>query len=809
MRKLNSSINLKEFGVHIGIGLLFVLFSLAMFYPLLQGKQLFQSDTAQYSGMARQLQESRENNDQELYWIDNAFGGMPTYQLGAKYPYDILTPLHKVFRLLPHPSYLLFLYFLGAYVFLLCLGQQKKYAVLGALAYGLSTYLLIIIQVGHNTKAQALGYLPFVFAAIHYIFSKKSLWGIVFATIAMGLQIRANHYQMTYYMLLLMALYVGFQSWQHYQSKTLKTFFRSILRLIIAGGMAIALNATSLLATAEYTQFSTRGKNELTLDANGIPLEKRSGLSYDYITQYSYGIFESFNLLVPRIQGGGSSEDLGTSSAIYQNLVQRGAAQQQAAQFASNVPTYWGDQPILEAPAYVGVVVIFLALLALFFPMNWIKKWLCAGIVLSLLLSWGKNLDFLTRLFVDYFPLYSKFRAVSSIQVILEFCFPILAVMGLKAVFDHPKETVKNALKNTLYVFVGILLSLYFAQWAMDFKGPNDAYYKSVFGAPIMQMIFEARKEIYSADLIRAVVFVILSAGLLYGFLFDKLRKQAAFFGVGLLLCIDLLQISNRYLDRDLFVSPSRVKRAFVATNQDRIILEDKGHFRVYEPSLGLQGARTSFFHNAIGGYHGAKPRRFEQLIDLFQAKQQEAILNILNVKYLLFANEEGENQLLENPGNLGAVWLVDSLLPKATTDDVYQAMPTVDFTKTAILEGVHPSLPLSYQKDSLSSISLIENRPQEKVYTFASNQPSFAVFSEMYYEKGWVATIDGQESQIYPVNYVLRGLQIPAGEHQIRFRFEPKVIQLGSGIQLVAIVILLLLIAACIRQNFQQQKQA
>ena len=276
MKKLISDINLKELGVHLGIGLLFVFISLAVFYPLLQGKQLFQSDTAQYSGMARQLQESRENKQEELYWIDNAFGGMPTYQLGAKYPYDILTPLHKVVRLLPHPSYLLFLYFLGAYIFLLSIGQSKQFAVVGALAYGLSTYLLIIIQVGHNTKAQALGYLPFVFAAVHYIFSKKSLWGIVFGGLAMAMQIRANHYQMTYYMLLLMGLYLGFQAWQFYQAGKLKPFLQSTLRLILAGILAIALNATALLATSEYTQFSTRGKSELTQDANGLPLEKRS-----------------------------------------------------------------------------------------------------------------------------------------------------------------------------------------------------------------------------------------------------------------------------------------------------------------------------------------------------------------------------------------------------------------------------------------------------------------------------------------------------------------------------------------------------
>ncbi len=804
MKKLNSTSSLKN----IGVIFLFVVLSLAVFYPLLQGKKLLQSDSIQYSGMSRQLKEKRELKGEEAYWIDNAFGGMPTYQLGAKYPYDILTPLHKIVRLLPHPSYLLFLYFLGAYLFLLAIGLPRRYAVLGGIAYGLSTYLLIIIQVGHNTKAQALGYLPFVFAAVHYIFSKKSLWGIVFATLAMGLQIRANHYQMTYYMLLLMGVYLCFQAWQNYKANQLAVFFKQTARLVLAGLMAIALNASSLLATSEYTQFSTRGKGELTQDAAGQPLEKRSGLSYAYITQFSYGIFESFNLLVPRIQGGGSGEDLGTTSDLYKNLVQKGVSSQQAAQFVSNVPTYWGDQPILEAPAYVGVVVIFLALLALFFPLNWLKKWLCVGIVLSLLLSWGKNLDFFTRFFVDYFPLYAKFRAVSSIQVILEFCFPVLAMIGLKDFFEGTKVNAKKALKNSLYVFGGLLLVLYLAKAVLLFKGPNDGYYANVFGAQIMQLIFEARKTIYTEDLIRAFVFVLLAAGMLYAFLFEKLRKQMAFVGIALLLLIDLLQISNRYLDRDLFVAPSRVKRAFVSTPQDRAILKDKSHFRVYEPALGLQGARTAYFHNAIGGYHGAKPRRFEELMDLFQTQQHEEILNCLNVKYILFDNEEGEQQLLENPENLGAAWFVSALSPKATADEAYQAMLTTNFSEIAIIEGDKPALPLRYKKDSLATIRLVENSPEEKIYTVKTSQDAFAVFSEMYYKNGWSATIDGEEQQIHLVNYVLRGLEIPAGEHRVRFVFEPQLIQLGSGIQLLAIVLLFLLIAGCIWQNRPEQKQ-
>ncbi|MGB1448349.1 MAG: YfhO family protein [Flavobacteriaceae bacterium] len=807
MKKLIKRLNLGDRGLDVGVILLYILFSLAVFYPLLQGKQLFQSDSIQYSGMARQLQEHRLETGEELYWIDNAFGGMPTFQLGAKYPYDILTPLHKVFRLLPHPSYLLFLYFLGAFVFLRSIRLERNYAFLGGLAYGLSTYLLIIIQVGHNTKAQALGYLPFVFAAVHYIYTKKSLWGIAFGALAMGLQIRANHYQMTYYMLLLMAVYVGFQAWQHFKTTAQKPFVWATARLMVAGILAIALNATSLLATSEYTQFSTRGKSELTLDANGRPLEKRSGLSYDYITQYSIGLFESFNILVPRIQGGGSTENLGTSSDLYKSLVARGLPRQQAAQLVANVPTYWGTQPILEAPAYVGVVVIFLALLAMFLSLDWIKKWLLVGIVFSLLLSWGKNLDFLTRFFVDYFPLYDKFRAVSSIQVILEFCFPILAMLGLKEFFQQPKKAAMHALKKATLLMAGIVVLLYLAKSVVLFQGPNDGYYNSVFGAQIMQLIFEARKSIYTADLIRTAVFTTLTAALLFAFLQQKIRKQASVIGIALFLCIDLLQISNRYMDRDLFVSPSRVKRAFRATSQDKAILEDTSHFRVYEPSLGLQGARTSFFHNAIGGYHGAKPRRFEELIELFQTKQYEPILNILNVKYLLFEDEEGQAQVLENPGNLGAAWFINTLQPMENPDQAYQSMTEIDFASTALIEGGVEGLSMTYVKDSLAQIQLVKNSPKEKIYQVKTDEPAFTVFSEMYYEKGWKATIDGKESPIHKVNYVLRGLAIPAGEHEIRFYFSPQVIQTGSVIQLVALVLLLLLIIACIRQSKMFQK--
>ena len=808
MKKLIESINYKNLGIHLGILLGFVLLSLTVFHPLFQGKELLQSDIQQYRGMSRQLQESRDTSGEEMYWIDNAFGGMPTYQLGAKYPNDLLTPIHKLVRTIPAPAFSLFLYFLGAYLFFLSFGFSKQYAVLGAVAYGLSTYMLIIIQVGHNTKAQALGYFPLVFAAVHFLFKHKSLWGIVFTALAMGLQIRANHFQMTYYMLLLLLIYGGIQAWAHFKDNKLKDFINKGFRLGLAGLLAIILNATSLLATAEYTAFSTRGKSELTLDIDGSPLELRSGLSYDYITQYSYGIFESLNLLIPRIQGGASREDLGTDSDLYKNLIQRGVSTQQARQFVQNVPTYWGDQPILEAPAYVGAVIVFLALMSLFFPLSPHKRWLIVGFSMSLLLSWGKNLDFLTQFFVSYFPLYNKFRAVSSIQIILEFCLPVLAMFGLREFFTASTNAAKNALKKSSYIYLGGLVLLYLLSTTLSFSGINDAYYTDIFGADLMQQIVKARKAIYTEDLLRTFVFVSLTIVFLTAFVFKKSKKTYTLVGVALLIFIDLIQISNRYLDRDLFVKPNRLRSAFVSSSADKAILQDKEHYRVFEPALGLQGGRTAYFHNAIGGYHGAKPRRFEELIDLFQLKQHQPILNILNVKYILYTNEEGKTQPIQNPENLGSAWFVEKLIPKTTADDIYQNMTSIAFESEALVETSSLDIPSAYVKDSLATIVLTENQPHKKTYSFSSKEDAFVVFSEMYYAKGWTATIDNVSAPIYRVNYVLRGLSVPKGKHVISFTFSPTVIQQGSSLQLIGIILLLLLVVFGIRELIYNKAQ-
>ena len=449
---IDSFIKTKAY-IHLIVISGFALISLAFYYPVLSGKILLQSDIRQYSGMARQLMEYREKTGKETFWIDNAYGGMPTYQLGAKYPGDFLSPIYSFFRLLPRPAHILFLYFFGAYLLLLILKIPWHTALFGAFAFGFSTYLLIILQVGHNTKALAVSFFPFVIGGLVLLFRRYYFWGFLLSSLAFGMQIRANHYQMTYYLLFLVSIFVFVWGVQAFKQKQISDYLRSLALLIVSGILALGFNATPLLATAEYAKLSTRGASELNFRANGSPKEQSSGLDYNYITEYSYGIFESLNLIIPRIQGGGSSEDLGEKHGVYEFLLNNGVRPSQAKQFSSNVPTYWGSQPILEAPAYIGITVFFFALLALIYVRSPLRNTLVIGILFSLLLSWGKNFSLLTDFFIDFVPFYNKFRAVSSIQVVLEFCFPVLAVLGHQ--WALTKQADFNLTKNAK--FLGIL----------------------------------------------------------------------------------------------------------------------------------------------------------------------------------------------------------------------------------------------------------------------------------------------------------------------------------------------------------------
>ena len=571
--------------------------------------------------------------------------------------------------------------------------------------------------------------------------------------------------------------------------------------------MSLGLNAPPLLATAEYSQFSTRGKSELNQNPDGSIKEKTGGLSTDYITQFSYGIFESLNLLAPRIQGGGSSENIGENSKLYDYLIENGLPRSQAKRFVSNVPTYWGSQPILEAPAYVGVTVFFMAFLALFIVKGPLRNGLLAGIILSILLSWGKNFPMLTELFIDYFPFYNKFRAVSSIQVILEFCLPVLACLGLYGLFQKPNgEKFRKILKPAIG-FILVLLLILISKGLFDFSGVMDSFLRDAYGPDLMNQIINTRKSIFDYDLIRAIVYCLIICTIIYFFTKEKLSKNIAIIILVGLMLSDLIGVSRRYIDRDLFVSPRQIKNLFVSQKGDHLIQKDTGRFRVYEPGLKLSGARTSFFHNAIGGYHGAKPRRFEELYDYFSAHQISGVMDILNVKYLLI-QENSQQKIIENPNVMGIAWAVDSLMIADTADEVLESMKSIDFKKSAVVlkSELPDDIGIKFDAEQLNKIELVKNHPTHLLYNFEANEDQLLVFSEMYYPQGWSVKIDDQKAKIFPVNYVLRGLRVPHGKHTIEFTFDPPVVRLGGSIRLVSLLIFILVVSCFGYQRFKKK---
>ena len=790
----------QKFYPHALVLLGFVLISLIYFYPVLQGKQIFQSDIAQYTGMAKEQNDFRKSEKIEPYWTNSAFGGMPTYQLGAKYPHDYVGMIDDALRFLPRPADYLFLYFLGFYGLLLVLKTDPLKAFFGALAFGFSTYLIIILGVGHNAKAHAIAYMPLVIAGFVLVFQKKYIWGGLLTMFATALEINANHFQMTYYLLIFLLVLSCYFVYQAVKEKEYKSLLTSFGVLAIAGIFALGANATNLLATAEYANFSTRGKSELSINVDGTKSVGNSALSRDYITEYSYGIAESFNLIAPRLFGGSNNEALGTDSKMYEFMKQQGVPEAQAIDFVSGMPTYWGDQPIVAAPAYIGIVVFFLGILALFADKRKIKYVFLSGAIVALVLSWGKNFPALTDFFIDNVPMYNKFRAVSSIQVILELCFPVLAIMGLQSFFDLEKEARFKALWQSAAVGFGIIVGLFLLKGSFSFSGENDAYFRENYGPGFVDALISDRMTLYSADLLRSGFFILLAAGVLWLFIKGKFAQNTAIILVGLLMVFDLFFVDKKYVSEKDFVSRSEVEVPFQETSADVQILQDTTHYRVFEVQGNMSSARTSYFHKSIGGYSAVKPRRMQQLFDYQIAKNNIEILNMLNVKYIIQTDSTGAAFPVQNPNANGNAWFVKNVILVNKPDDVMKTLDKLD-TKNVAVFNVHDygskfkNARLKEKWDNSGTIKLDVYKPNYLKYTSENKGKGLAVFSEIYYEKGWNAYVDGKLTEHFPVDYVLRAIRIPAGKHTIEFKFEPQVIQTGSTITLISSVGMLLLL--------------
>ncbi|MEO4005734.1 YfhO family protein [Flavobacterium sp. CAU 1735] len=806
--------NLSKFYPHVLAILGFVLISLLYFHPVLQGKKVFQSDIAQYIGMAKEQTDFRKTTGQEPYWTDSAFGGMPTYQLGANYPNNFIKQLDSVIRFLPRPADYLFLYFLGFYILLRVFRVDSLKAFFGALAFGFSTYLIIILGVGHNAKAHAIAYMPMVVAGVILVFRKRYLAGGILTMLAAALEINANHFQMTYYLLLFLLVIGIYYLVQYIKNKEYKDLGIIAATFAIAGILSIGVNATNLMATSEYAKYSTRSDSELTFNPDGSKKESSNAMSYDYITEYSYGIAESFNLIAPRLFGGSNHENVGENSPMYEFISNQGASPSQAKDFVSSVPTYWGAQPIVAAPAYIGAIVFFLAVLALFVDNRKIKYAFLAGALMSLFLSWGKYFPALTNFFIDYVPMYNKFRAVSSIQVILELCMPVLAVLGLQSFFKAEEKERWNALWKSGATALGVVVILLFAKGMFDFTGGSDSMYLKAYGEmgpPFIDALKEQRAAMYVSDLLRSGVLILLAAAILWLFSKNKLSQVTAVVLVGVLMVGDLFFVDKNYVNSDSFVSARQADVPFEATPADEQILKDTTHYRVFEVEGNMSSARTSYFHSSIGGYHAAKPRKMQQLFDYQIAKNNIGVLNMLNVKYIIQKDDQGQDIPLKNAEANGNAWFVSDVKKVDTPDAEMKALDKLDTKKTAVLnqkEFVGVVKENTFVTDSTATIKLTQYEPNYLKYTANNPNKGLAVFSEVYYPKGWKATIDGKEVPHFAVNYVLRAMEVPAGKHTIEFKFEPEVIKKGSMISLISFIVMLALIIAGIYFDNKKKQQ-
>ncbi|MBB4803187.1 hypothetical protein HNP37_003262 [Flavobacterium nitrogenifigens] len=807
-----------KFYVHALVILGFILVSLIYFYPVLQGKQIFQSDIAQYTGMAKEQNDFRAVENAEPYWTNSAFGGMPTYQLGANYPNDFVGKIDDVLRFLPRPADYLFLYFLGFYGLLLVLKTDPLKAFIGAIAFGFSTYLIIILGVGHNAKAHAIAYMPLVVAGFILVFQKKYVWGGLLTMFAVALEISANHFQMTYYLLIFLLILSGYFAFNFIKEKDFKGLLISSATLIVAGIFAIGANAGNLLATSEYAKFSTRSNSELTYNPDGTKKTNENALSREYITEYSYGIAESFNLIAPRLFGGSNHENLGPDSRMYSFFIEKGASPSQAQEYASGMPTYWGDQPIVAAPAYIGAVVFFLAVLALFIDDRKIKYVFLGGALFSLVLSWGKNFSLLTDFFIDYVPMYDKFRAVSSIQVILELCFPVLAVMGIQSFFKAKEEPKlqQKALVQTGVFGIGVILILAIAKGFFHFSGSSDQYFMETYGPDFVDALKEDRMTMYYADLLRSGFLIIITFGVLWLFIKNKFSQSTTLIIVGLVMIFDLFFVDKKYVSAKDFVSPVQIAAPFQETPADAEILKDTTHYRVFEVNGNMSSARASYFHSSIGGYHAAKPRRMQQLFDYQIAKNNLEILNMLNVKYVIQTDKEGKEIPTINPDANGNAWFVSSVKLVNKPDDVMKALNTID-TKNVAIFNVHEheskfqNARLKKAFDTTGTIKVVTYKPNYIKYKSENEKDGLAVFSEMYYKNGWNAYVDGKLTDHFPVDYVLRAMEVPAGKHTIEFKFEPQVIKTGGTITLMSSIGMLLLLAGGIffeSRNSKKKKE-
>ena len=802
--------NFKNIRSHVLIILLFALISFAYFSPLLKGKRIDGHDVKTWIGMSKEISDYREDTGEEALWTNSLFSGMPAYQISVKYSSNLIRYIDKVITLgFPRPANLLFLYLLGFYFLLISLNIDYRIAAIGAFAYAFSSYFFIIIQAGHMTKAHAIAYFPMVVASVLYTYNRRLLLGGVLTALTVALEVYANHYQITYYLILVLLIIGLVQLYKDIKSDNLSSFLKRSGVLLLAALLASGTSFTRIKTTLDYGKETTRGKSELTNDLDN----KTKGLDKDYATQWSYGIAESMTLLIPNFHGGSSSNSvLSLEDSETLDFLRRYKNKKLAnslAQFKSS--SYWGDQPIVSGPTYVGAIVVFLFILGLLLVKSELRSWLLFATIMSLMLSWGKNFMPLTDFFLDYFPGYNKFRAVSMILVIAEFTFPLLAFIALNKFLNSTDKNIEKEkpLKLAFYITAGIVLIFaLFPSFFLDFLSEKDlSPITTGVIAPdgFLDGLIADRASLLTSDAWRSFMFVLLTFGVLMIYLKQKIKSQIVLLFIAALIMGDMWNINKRYLNDDNFVRKNKLKVPYKPTQADNFILKDKDpNFRVFNQSVStFNDASTSYFHKSIGGYHGAKLKRYQELIEFHISKGNMNVLNMLNAKY--FITQNGRPQL--NSSALGNAWFVEEVSIVKNADEEITALGNFDPSKTLIVDERFSDCIIDVNDVSnSSSIKLVSYKPNYLKYTSESQGNALVVFSEIYYKDGWNVYVDGVKSLYFRANYVLRAMQIPSGNHTIEFKFEPTVYKIGEGISLASSIILILLLVFVSVKELKQE---
>jgi hypothetical protein len=797
--------------------IIFFFLSLAYFIPdVVEGKKISMHDIVQYKGMSKEIVDFREKYGEEPLWTNSMFGGMPAYLISTQYKSNILRQVHRILTLFDfRPVSFIFLYLIGAYIALLLFGINPWLSFAGAIAYAFSSYFFIIIHAGHVSKVLALGYMPPIIAGTYMAFRGRYLLGSLFSGVFLGLQILVNHLQITYYTLLIILILGIFELAGAIRNKAFGNLLKPLPWLALFVVLAIGANFSSLYTTYEYGKYSIRGKSELSVNAEN----KTTGLDKDYATQWSYGIGETLTLLIPDFMGGSSTGALKTNSNTY-DYIKTTYGASEARKFTENVPLYWGKQPITSGPVYVGAVIVFLFFLGLFVVKGPVKWWLLTVTVVSILLAWGHNFNLLTGFMLDYFPGYNKFRTVSMTLIMAEFAMPMLGILALKEVImnDIPRKEFLKALKYSFFGLGGLILVVILISGSFDMSSPMDEQLRSQGLDNIVDAIQKDRLALLRTDAFRSLVFVALTATLTYFAFLKKIKFNNLVLLFTLLLLVDMWPVNKRYLGSKDFVSRNEDKKPFKPSTADLVIMSDKDpDFRVLNLTLSvLQDASTSYFHKSLGGYHGAKMRRYQELFDLsiqdeigrlittFNKRQvPESLdstlatlgtLNMLNTRYFIYNTEAPP---LVNKHELGNAWFVNQIKMVANADEEIAEVLAFNPASEAIIDNRFSKEieGLKLTMDSTAKISLTEYRANYLKYSTIASTEQLAVFSEMYYDKGWQAYIDGQPAPHFRVNYVLRAMRVPAGNHTIEFRFHPRSYYLGEKVSLACSLLLVLMV--------------